>query len=71
MGESAKAAAGAAVGAAGATLPAAGAGRAVQKVGANDKIAIGVIGCGGQGKADLGAFLRVPEIECLVSCVRV
>ena len=64
MGESAKAAAGAAVGAAGAALPAAGAGRAVQKVGANDKIAIGVIGCGGQGKADLGAFLRVPEIEC-------
>jgi predicted dehydrogenase len=64
MGETAKAAAGAAVGAAGAAVPAAGAGQAAQRVGANDKIAIAVIGCGGQGKADLGAFLRVPEIDC-------
>ncbi len=64
MGESAKAAAGAAVCAAGAAAPAAGAGRAAQKVGANDRIAIAMIGCGGQGKADLGAFLRVPEIDC-------
>lgn len=64
MGETAKAAAGAAVGAAGAAVPAAGAGRADQRVGANDKIAIAIIGCGGQGKADLGAFLRVPEIDC-------
>ena len=62
MGETAKAAAGAAVGAA---VPAAGAGRAAQKVSANDKIAIAVIGCGGQGKADLGAFLKIPEVDCL------
>ncbi|MGZ7066183.1 MAG: Gfo/Idh/MocA family protein [Candidatus Aminicenantales bacterium] len=55
IGETAKAAAGAAVGAA---VPGA------QAAGANDKIAIAVIGCGGQGKADLGAFLRIPEIDC-------
>jgi predicted dehydrogenase len=65
MGETAKAAAGAAVCAAGAGTPAAGAGPAVRKVGPSDRISIAVIGCGGQGKADLGAFLRIPEVDCL------
>jgi len=63
VGETAMAATGAAVWAAAGTA-AAGAERAAQKVSANDKIAIAVIGCGGQGKADLGAFLRIPEIDC-------
>jgi predicted dehydrogenase len=39
-------------------------GRAQKSVAAVDKIRIGLIGAGGQGKADLGAFLRIPEIDC-------
>jgi predicted dehydrogenase len=39
-------------------------GRAQKSVAAADKIRIGLIGVGGQGKADLGAFLRIPEIDC-------
>jgi predicted dehydrogenase len=39
-------------------------GRAQKRVAAADKIRIGLIGVGGQGKADLGAFLRIPEIDC-------
>ncbi|HRV06942.1 MAG TPA: Gfo/Idh/MocA family oxidoreductase [Acidobacteriota bacterium] len=31
----------------------------------NDKIHVGLIGCGGMGWSDLRAFLRIPEIECL------
>jgi len=65
LGETAKAAAGAAVCAVGAAAPSAGTAPTARRVGANDKIAIAMIGCGGQGKADLGAFLRVPEIDCL------
>lgn len=38
------------------------------KVSANDKISVALIGCGGQGRADLNAFLRSPEIECLALC---
>jgi predicted dehydrogenase len=64
VGETARAATGAAVWAAAGTA-ASGAGGAAGEVGPNDRIAIAVIGCGGQGKADLGAFLRVPEVDCL------
>jgi len=34
-------------------------------VSANDKIHVGLIGCGGMGRYDLGDFLRVDEVECL------
>jgi predicted dehydrogenase len=30
----------------------------------SDRIRVALIGCGGQGKADLGAFLRIPAIDC-------
>ena len=31
---------------------------------ASDKIRVALIGSGGQGKADLSAFLRIPEVDC-------
>jgi predicted dehydrogenase len=37
----------------------------VNAVGANDKIRVGLIGCNGQGFADLQAFIRNPEVECI------
>src|ERR1700742_1801452 len=36
--------------------------------GPNDKIRLGVIGCGGQGKVDLGDFLKNQEVDCAVIC---
>ena len=36
--------------------------------GANDKIRIGVIGCGGMGQGDLKCFFLNPEVECAVIC---
>ena len=39
-----------------------------KKVSANDKISVALIGCGGQGRADLRAFLGSSEIECLALC---
>jgi predicted dehydrogenase len=36
--------------------------------GPNDKIRLGVIGCGGQGKVDLGDFLKNEEVDCAVIC---
>ena len=37
-------------------------------VGANDKIHLGLIGCRSQGFADLQAFLRNPEVDCVALC---
>jgi predicted dehydrogenase len=37
-------------------------------LGANDRIRIGLIGCGGQGRADLAAALRVKNVECTAVC---
>jgi predicted dehydrogenase len=34
--------------------------------GANEKVRIGLIGCGGMGQGDLECFLRNPEVECVV-----
>jgi predicted dehydrogenase len=34
--------------------------------GANDKIRLGLIGCGGQGRVDLQCFFGNPEIDCAV-----
>jgi predicted dehydrogenase len=36
--------------------------------GANDKIRLGVIGCGGMGQVDLTDFLANPEVEVVVIC---
>ena len=36
-----------------------------ESIGANDKIRVGLIGCKGMGFADLQAFLRNPEVECI------
>jgi len=36
--------------------------------GANDKIRLGVIGCGGMGQVDLEDFLSNPEVDCPVIC---
>lgn len=36
--------------------------------GANDKVRLGLIGCGGMGQGDLHCFLRNPEVDCVVIC---
>jgi predicted dehydrogenase len=36
--------------------------------GANDKIRLGLIGCGGRGRDVLGVFLSHPEVDCPVVC---
>lgn len=42
--------------------------RSAGQAGANDKIRVALIGCGGQGVRDLGFFLANPEVECPVVC---
>ncbi len=37
-------------------------------IGANDRILIGVIGCGGQGRADMSKAIRVKNVECIALC---
>lgn len=39
-----------------------------QTVGANDKIRIGLIGCGNMGWANLADFLIHPELDCIALC---
>ena len=41
---------------------------ALAQVSANDKITIGIIGCGGMGLGDLNAFLANPDVDCAVVC---
>ena len=36
-----------------------------KKVGANDKIRVGLIGCNGMGFSDLQSFLKNKEVECV------
>ncbi|HKF56681.1 MAG TPA: Gfo/Idh/MocA family oxidoreductase, partial [Blastocatellia bacterium] len=36
--------------------------------GANDRIRAGLIGCGGQGRADLSKMLKMKGIECVALC---
>ena len=36
--------------------------------GANDKIRLGLIGCGGMGQGDLECFFLNPEVDCVVVC---
>lgn len=39
-----------------------------EKVAANDKISVALIGCGGQGNADLKQMLKIDGVECLALC---
>jgi predicted dehydrogenase len=39
-----------------------------RKIGANDKIVVGLIGCGGMGKGDLDCFLANPDVDCAALC---
>lgn len=41
---------------------------AAASVGANDKIRVGLIGCGGMGIGDLQTFFIYPEVDCPVVC---
>jgi hypothetical protein len=36
--------------------------------GANSKLRVGLIGCGGMGTGDLATFFRNPEVDCAVLC---
>jgi predicted dehydrogenase len=36
--------------------------------GPNDKIRLGIIGCGGMGQGDLKCFFLNPEVDCVVAC---
>ncbi len=36
--------------------------------GANSKIRVGLIGCGGMGHGDLATFFKSPEVDCAVLC---
>jgi predicted dehydrogenase len=37
-------------------------------VSAHDKLVVALIGCGGQGRGDLHAFMRLPEVEVAAVC---
>lgn len=39
-----------------------------EKVAANDKIHVALIGCGGMGNANLSAFVRLPDFEIVALC---
>ncbi|MGH9327862.1 MAG: Gfo/Idh/MocA family protein [Terriglobia bacterium] len=37
-------------------------------LGANDRVRLGVIGCGGRGTSDMGVFMGNPEVEVVAVC---
>lgn len=37
-------------------------------LGANDRVRVGVIGCGRQGRSDTGSFMSLPEVEIVAVC---
>jgi len=39
-----------------------------KSLGANDRIRVGLIGCGGMGRGDLRDFLQVKNVECVALC---
>src|SRR5579859_283789 len=39
-----------------------------RKVGANDKVVLGLIGCGGMGAVDMRTLMRKPEVEVAALC---
>jgi predicted dehydrogenase len=55
-----------AAGIVGASVSVRGAGRTVQ--GANDRITIGLIGCGGMGRSNLQNFMRMPDVQVAAVC---
>ncbi|HEY9232002.1 MAG TPA: Gfo/Idh/MocA family oxidoreductase [Blastocatellia bacterium] len=36
--------------------------------GANDRLRVGLIGCGGQGRGDLRQMLKIKNVECVALC---
>jgi len=40
----------------------------IRKVGPNDKIRFGLVGCGGMGKADVGRFIDRPDCQLVALC---
>ncbi|HSQ79463.1 MAG TPA: Gfo/Idh/MocA family oxidoreductase [Candidatus Bathyarchaeia archaeon] len=68
VGGTVKAATGAAVLGSAPGLIAGAADQSPQRVSANDRITVALIGCGGQGRSDLGALLRLREVECAAVC---
>lgn len=44
------------------------AGDATRVLGANEKVRVGLIGCGGMGKGDLATFFLNSEVDCPVVC---
>src|SRR5512140_646416 len=38
------------------------------EVAANEKVRLGLIGCGGMGRGDLECFFLNPEVDCAVLC---
>jgi predicted dehydrogenase len=36
--------------------------------GPNDKVRLGLVGCGGMGRGDLECFFLNPEVDCVVAC---
>jgi predicted dehydrogenase len=67
LGRSARAASLAPLAFAGATFPFIRSVRAGEP-GANDKVRLGLIGCGGMGQGDLECFFLNPEVDCAVIC---
>ena len=62
-----KSSAGLAAAAGGSAVPATAASSS-RVLGANDRIRVGLIGCGGMGQADLRDFLKTNEVECVALC---
>src|SRR5438093_5774002 len=50
------------------TLMAGTAASSARVLGANDRIRVALIGCGGMGRGDLKDFLRVKNVECVALC---
>ena len=62
-----KSSAGLAAAAGGTAVPATAASSS-RVLGANDRIRVGLIGCGGMGRSDLRDFLKTGEVECVALC---
>jgi len=39
-----------------------------RRVGANDKLVIGLVGCGGMGAVDMGKLMEKPEVQVAALC---
>ncbi len=52
----------------GGSLAASSAASSSRVIGANDRIRVGLIGCGGMGRSDLRDFLRFDKVDCVALC---